>query len=63
MRKAGNVSVTALLSAVFVLLGVFVFRQSYLRFWEALCDLGRSVGYCFCEICGTEHGIIPTVTE
>ena len=63
MRKAGNITVTALLSAVFVLLGVFVFRQSYLRFWEAVCDLGRSVGYCFCEICGTEHGITPTVTE
>ena len=63
MRKAGNITVTALLSVAFVLLGVFVFKTSYLRFWEALCDLGRSVGYCFCEICGTEHGITPTVTE
>ena len=63
MRKAVNVLVTALLSAVFILLGVFVFRQAYLRFWEALCDFGRSVAYYFCGIFGIEHGIVPTVTE
>ena len=63
MRKAGNVLVTALLTAVFVLLGVFVFRQSYLRLAEAFTDLCRSVGYVFCKLCGTEHTVTPTVTE
>ena len=63
MRKTANIAVTAAITAAIVTLGLFVFRQSYLRLAEALCDLGRSVGYCFCEICGTEHGITPTVTE
>ena len=63
MRKAVNVTVTVLLSAVFVLLGIFVFNPSYLRFWETLCDFGRSAAYYFCGIFGIEHNIRPTVTE
>lgn len=62
MRKV-HISLTVILSAVFVLLGVFVFRQAYLRFWETLCDFGRSVAYYFCGIFGIEHSIVPTVTE
>ena len=62
MRKV-YISLTVILSAVFVLLGVFVFRQAYLRFWETLCDFGRSITYYFCGIFGIEHHIIPTVTE
>jgi len=62
VRKV-HISLTVILSAVFVLLGVFVFRQAYLRFWETLCDFGRSVAYYFCGIFGIEHSIVPTVTE
>lgn len=62
MRKV-HISLTVILSAVFVLLGVFVFRQAYLRFWETLCDFGRSIAYYFCGIFGIEHNIPPTVTE
>ena len=63
MRKTGNIAVTAAITATIVTLGLFVFRQSYLRLAEALCDLGHSVGYVFCKLCGTEHTVTPTVTE
>ena len=62
MRKV-HISLTVILSAVFVLLGVFVFNPAYLRFWETLCDFGRSIAYYFCGIFGIEHNIPPTVTE
>lgn len=63
MRKTVNIIVAGLLSGAFVLLGVFVFEPSYRRFWEALCDLMRSVGYYFCELFGIAHTIEPTVTK
>lgn len=63
MRKTVNIIAAGLLSGAFILLGVFVFEPSYRRFWEALCDLGRSVGYYFCELFGIAHTIEPTVTK
>ena len=61
MRR--NVILTIILSAAFLLLGGFVFRSSYVRFWETLQDLGRSVGFYFGTLFGVEHSITPTVTE
>ncbi len=63
MHKKINITVTVFITLVFVLLGVFIFNLSYLRFWETLCDFGRSVAYYFCGIFGLEHNIPPTVTE
>lgn len=52
-----------MISVGLVLLGVFVFRSSYLRFWETLCDFGKSVAYYFCELFGIDAGIVPTVND
>ena len=60
MRR--NVIISIVLTAVFLLLGGFVFRSSYMRFWETLQDLGRSAGFYFGTLFGTEHSITPTVT-
>ena len=59
MRR--NIIITAAISAVMVLLGVFVFSDSYLRLWESLRDLGNSAAYYFCELFGIEHGFTATV--
>lgn len=61
MRRAINIMVSVLISVIFVLLGVFVFSSSYLRFWETLTEFGQSIAYYFCEIFGIEHGIVPSV--
>lgn len=61
MRR--NVIITVVLSVAFLLLGGFVFWRSYVRFWETLQDLGRSVGFYFGTLFGIEHSITPTVTE
>ena len=61
MRR--NVILTIILSAAFLLLGGFVFRSSYVRFWETLQDLFRSAGFYFGTLFGIEHSITPTVTE
>lgn len=49
MRKV-HIALCVLISVAFVALGVFVFYPSYLRFWEAVSDMGRSIGVYFCEI-------------
>lgn len=61
MRRTINITVSVLISAIFVLLGVFVFSSSYLRFVEALTEFGQSIAFYFCEIFGIEHGIVPSV--
>lgn len=61
MRRAVNITVSVLISVAFVLLGVFVFSSSYLRFGETLTEFGQSIAFYFCEIFGIEHGIIPSV--
>ena len=45
MRR--NVFITVVLSAAFLLLGGFVFRSSYVRFWETLQDLRSVCGVLF----------------
>ena len=42
MRRV-NIIVASVLSLALVLLGIFVFRNSWLRAWEACKDLGLSV--------------------
>ena len=62
-RRAFNICLSVLITAVFALLAVFVFSDSYLRFGEAVKDFGLSVGYYFCTLFGIEHNIVPSVTE
>ena len=63
MRRVLNIILTVLIYVGLILLGVFIFSSSYLRFGEAICDFGRSVGYYFCEMFGIEHSITPTVND
>ena len=61
MRRAVNITVSVFVSFAFVLLGVFVFSSSYLRFWETMTEFGQSIAFYFCEIFGIEHNIVPSV--
>ena len=58
MRRALNITFTVLLTIGFILLGVFVFATSYIRFWHGLTDFGLSFGYYFCVIFGIPHNIM-----
>ena len=61
MRRAVNMIVTLVIAAGTALLGVFVFRDSYLRFGESARDLALSLAYYFCRVFGIESGITATV--
>ena len=61
MRRVLNIILTVVLTIGFILLGVFVFRSSYIRLGYAFKDFGLSVGYYFCEMFGISHSITPTV--
>ena len=58
-----NISLTIILSLLFIFLGVFHFSTSYIRFAEAMGDLWNSVKIYFCEIFGVVHSVPPTVEE
>ena len=58
-----HIIVSAVVSAGIVALGAVVFRESWLRAWEAALDLLRSLGFYFCELFALQHTIVPTVTE
>ena len=62
-RRIFNICLTVVITAAFILLGAFVFGDSYLRFGETAKDFGLSVGYYFCTLFGIEHNIVPSVTE
>ena len=62
-RRTFNICLTVVVTAAFILLGAFVFGDSYLRFGETAKDFGLSVGYYFCTLFGLDHDIVPSVTE
>ena len=62
-RRIVNIITCVLLSCVLILMGVFVFRTSYIRLIEAFKDFGLSIGYYFCEIFEIPHNITPTVID
>ena len=62
-RRTFNICLTVVITAAFILLGAFVFGDSYLRFGETAKDFGLSVGYYFCMLFGLDHDIVPSVTE
>ena len=61
MKKAFNIATVVIVTVTTVILGAFVFRSSYFRFWEALQDFGLSVAYYFGLIFKGESDITPTV--
>lgn len=62
-RRTFNICLTVVITAAFILLGAFVFGDSYLRFGETAKDFGLSIGYYFCTLFGLDHDIVPSVTE
>lgn len=62
-QKRLNIALTIALTVVFVLLGAFVFRLSYLRGIEALTDLSGSIKYYFCKIFDLPASEKPSVSE
>ena len=62
MRKL-HIIVSSLIGGVLIILGIFAFRNSWLRAAEAVVDFGRSVAYYFCELFFIDHNIPPSVIE
>lgn len=58
-----NIVISSVLTLSFILLGVFVFKVSYLRFFESVLDLFSSIQFFFCKVLKIETQISPTVTE
>ncbi len=56
-----NILLTVALTIGFILLSIFVFKDSYFRAFEGLIDLLNSFKYYFCEILGIEHTTVATV--
>lgn len=62
-QKRLNICFTVMLTALFILLGIFVFRQSYCRAIEALIDLFGGFKYYLCTLFEIETSGLPSVTE
>ena len=61
MKKIFNISITVIITVTIVILGMFIFRSSYLRLWETIQDFGLSIAYYFSIIFKGESNITPTV--
>ena len=61
MRRVLNILLTIVLTIGFILLGVFIFRSSYIRLWQGAKDFGLSVAYYFCSMFNLKKNIEPTV--
>lgn len=62
-QKRLNICFTVMLTALFILLGIFVFRQSYCRVIESLIDLFGGFKYYLCTLFEIETSGLPSVTE
>ena len=61
--KPRNMVITLLILTAMILLGAFVFTESYLRLAEAVRDLGTSATYWFCRVFGMDTDVTPTVND
>jgi len=62
-RKILHISLSVFITAFFILLAIFVFGDSYLRFAETIKDLGTSIRYYFCWIFNIENTVMPGVID
>ena len=62
-RRIIYITVTAAISICLVLLGVFVFGNSYLRLFEGFKDFGTSLAFYFVKLFDLPYDITPTVTK
>lgn len=54
--------ICAAITVGFILLTVFAFPNALARLIESVRDFSLSIAYYFCELCGIQHSITPTVT-
>ena len=62
-RRRLNIAFTIALTTAFILLGIFMFRQSYCRIIEALIDLYGGFKYYFRVLFGLPTEGLPSVTD
>ena len=62
-RRIVYITLTALLSCVFILVSIFCFTNSFVRIFESCKDFGLSIAFYFCQVFGVKHNITPTVNE
>ena len=62
-RRISYIVLSSLISLAFILLGIFVFKDSYLRLIEAFRDLWVSIKYYFVTLFMGETDIVPTVID
>ena len=62
MRKV-HIALCVFISAAFIVLGATVFSASYVRFWEAVSDMGMSVAVYFCEIFSISYTFTATFLQ
>ena len=55
-REKIYLAVTGVITAVFIGTGLWLFRDSYLRLWESVCDLGGSLKYYVGRLFGKTWG-------
>ena len=58
-----NIVITCVLTLEFILLGIFVFKVSYLRFFESVLDLFSSIQFFFCKVLKIETQISPELQK
>ena len=58
-----NICVSLVVTAAIIALGVFAFKSSYLRVFEAFCDVIGSAKYYFLVLFGAPPSDLPSVTE
>ena len=63
LQRRLNITLTIALTTIFILLGVFTFRQSYCRIIEALIDLYGGFNYYFHVLFGFETEGLSSVTD
>lgn len=56
-------TILTLLTISFVLLAIFVFKDSYLRFIHSIRDFGLSIAYYFTQLFEIDVDILPTVAS
>ncbi len=63
LQRRLNIALTIALTTAFIMLGIFMFRQSYCRYKEALIDLYGGFKHYFRVLFGFETEGLPSVTD
>ena len=62
-RRIVNITLTSLLSVLFLYLGYALFQESYVRLTESFVDLFRSLKFYFCALFNIHTDVTPTVAN